>query len=416
MPTTRLNFTRRALDALPCPAAGRAVYKDDGGPQSVRELYLHVGTGSRVFFFTKKVDGRTVRYRLGEFPAVSIESARKRATKLAAGAADGIDPNEAKRERRHKGVTFGEAFDQYIGDATERARKPLRPTTVANYRRSVSRHFARWLAKPLEDIGDEDVARWYKRASAQSPTSANAALRVARAVVNHQAALSKRQRTGLFQSNPFAEVDPVEERARTACVESAELPAWFEAVATLGSETTRDYLHVLLFTGLRRREAAALRWSDVNLRRRTLTVTDTKNGEPLTLPLSTYLHELLTRRQRTADDGAEWVFPSTGASGHIEEVKTATRRVAELTGIEASPHALRRTFSNVAQFRARVPLPVVKRFLNHAIDARDVTARHYTSMPFEDLRPFMQEVTDALLESARQAPPAAEVVALRAVG
>ena len=412
MSTDRLNFTRRALDALPSPSTGRDVYKDSGGPQSVRELYLHAGTASRTFFFVKKIDGRTVRYRIGEHPAVSIEAARKRARELAAGAASGVDPNVEKRARRQRGMLFGEAVTLYIEDASARAVRPLRASTASNYKRSARLHFASWKNRPARDIGFDDVAGWYRRAAKTSPTSANAALRLGRAVFNHLHETSRRRNAEAFRDNPFAGHVMADERARSACVESADLPAWFEAVETLRSATTRDYLHVLLFTGLRRREAAALRWENVDLRRRTLSIADTKSGEPLVLPLSTYLTELLKRRDN--ESTSEWVFPSSGRRGYLAEPKNAIRRVADRSGVEASPHALRRTFSNVAMNGARIPEPVRKRLLNHAADRRDVTARHYTTLSLEELRPHMQAVTDALLKAGQREMPVTNVVELRA--
>jgi integrase len=68
-----------------------------------------------------------------------------------------------------------------------------------------------------------------------------------------------------------------------------DMPAWYEGlgkVSAIGS----DYLLLVLLTGLRRREAAALRWQDVDLdKSRTLTVHDTNNGRDHVLPLSTQL-------------------------------------------------------------------------------------------------------------------------------
>ncbi|MCK7578395.1 MAG: tyrosine-type recombinase/integrase [Chromatiales bacterium] len=58
-------------------------------------------------------------------------------------------------------------------------------------------------------------------------------------------------------------------------------------------------LLLLLFTGLRREEGASLDWSHVDLVGRTLTIPDPKNRNPHTLPLSDFLHELLTRARAT---------------------------------------------------------------------------------------------------------------------
>lgn len=51
---------------------------------------------------------------------------------------------------------------------------------------------------------------------------------------------------------------------RTRIVAADELPKFYKAVCKLPSEVARDYLLLLLFTGLRRREAAALRWDEID--------------------------------------------------------------------------------------------------------------------------------------------------------
>ena len=76
-------------------------------------------------------------------------------------------------------------------------------------------------------------------------------------------------------------------------VSSEELPTFYEAVASLPNAVARDYLLLLLFTGLRRREAAALTWEDVDLKAKVIRTpaTSTKAGRKLDLPMSTFVHD-----------------------------------------------------------------------------------------------------------------------------
>jgi integrase len=68
----------------------------------------------------------------------------------------------------------------------------------------------------------------------------------------------------------------------------------------LQNETLRDYLLLIIFTGLRRQEAAQLQLDQVDLEGKTLTISDTKNRETHTLPLCDYLHSLLTQRKQSS--------------------------------------------------------------------------------------------------------------------
>ena len=96
------------------------------------------------------------------------------------------------------------------------------------------------------------------------------------------------------------------------------LPAFHEAVLELESPIARDYLLLVLFTGLRRREAASLRWSDVDLTAKKLTIPAerTKPGRKLDLPLTDYVHDLLVARR--AIGRTEFIFHADSKSGHIE--------------------------------------------------------------------------------------------------
>jgi integrase len=65
---------------------------------------------------------------------------------------------------------------------------------------------------------------------------------------------------------------------RTSLVKSSELPAWHKAVMALSNTDMRDFLLFLLFTGLRRGEAAKLKWQDVDFVEKVYKVLDPKNG------------------------------------------------------------------------------------------------------------------------------------------
>jgi integrase len=111
-----------------------------------------------------------------------------------------------------------------------------------------------------------------------------------------------------------------------------------------------------LFTGLRRREASELRWTEVDLRERVirLAAVRAKAGRKLDLPMADVVYDLLVARRALWN--ATWVFPSNGKTGHIEEPKFALKQVMAATGIAVSVHDLRRTFITVAEASDISPL------------------------------------------------------------
>ena len=135
----------------------------------------------------------------------------------------------------------------------------------------------------------------------------------------------------------------------------------FRSVMNLQNETLRDYLFLNLFTGLRRQEAAQLQWNRVDLKAKTLRISDTKNRESHTLPLSDSLYKLLTRRKQVST--SDYVFPGPGKDGHIIEPRKQMAKVIEATGIQFTVHDLRRTFITIAE-SLDIPAYALKRLLN----------------------------------------------------
>lgn len=180
---------------------------------------------------------------------------------------------------------------------------------------------------------------------------------------------------------------------RQTLIKSHQLADWYKATLQLNNETTRDYLHLILFTGLRRSEASRLKWTDIDFKDKTLTISETKNHQVHTLPLSFFLYELLTRRYEAKD--SPYVFPSESERGYLIEPKTAVKRVCELSGVTFTLHDLRRTFITIAE-SLDIPGYALKRLLNHK-DPNDVTAGYIVS-DVERLRAPMQQITYFILE------------------
>ena len=202
----------------------------------------------------------------------------------------------------------------------------------------------------------------------------------------------------LFKSESWYRVN-----VRKNVIKTHELAPWIAAVLALKNEypgqqaeTVRDYLILLLLTGLRREEAAGLTWDDIDFASRTMTVEDTKNRDPHTIPLSDYLLDMLIAIR--SDIGGTFVFPSaTSASGHLINCSKQQDRVRKASGIDFTLHDLRRTFLTIAE-SLDISAYAVKRLANHKMTG-DVTAG-YLSISVERLRKPMQAITDYILKAA----------------
>jgi len=180
---------------------------------------------------------------------------------------------------------------------------------------------------------------------------------------------------------------------RERLVRADELPAFYAAVQALPNVVARDYLIFLLFSGLRRQEAASLQWENIDFAQRVirLPAARTKAGRKLDLPMTDVVRDLLVARRALGKE--TFVFPANSKAGHLMEPKFPLELVAKASGIRVSVHDLRRTFITAAESADISPI-ALKALVNHSLGG-DVTSG-YVVMTAERLREPAQRVADKL--------------------
>jgi integrase len=388
----RLKLTAKAIEGLhaPDPSGKQVLYWDE----TLRGFGVLCSGKSKARTFIVQRDlpgGRTRRVTVAPVNVLPLDKARKQAEEVLAEFYKGLDPKAGRRAD----ATLQSALEDYLN-----ARTDLRPGSAANYREGVEAHLAPWLDLPLRNITRDMVEDRLKkiakdiaeRTDHSGHAAANSAMRALRAIYNFTADRAP-------PSNPLPP-NPVKLKKvwlplvpRTRSVKAEELPKFYKAVTALPSAVARDYILLLLFTGLRRREAAALRWEEVDLKAKVirLPAVRAKAGRKLDLPMSDVVYKLLAARRKIGDAG--WVFPASSASGHIEEPKFPLKLVADATGIRVSAHDLRRTFITAAE-STDMSVLALKALVNHSL-GKDVT-EGYVVMDAERLREPAQRVADRL--------------------
>lgn len=406
--TTRTKLTKTHVDKLTAPFDGQAFVRDT----ELKGFGVRVtASGAKSFIVEKRIDGRVKRITLGRYPALTVEQARKLAQGMLGHIATGGNPVAEKKQTRAQGVTLDDAFQAFC-----RARKSLKPHTLYDYGRFLEVAFPDWRDRRVVDISKDMVARRHASLGTErGPAYANGALRFLRSLLNFaQAQYEDTEGNSILRENPVVRLTRTRAwyrvgRRRTL-IKAHQLPAWYQAVMALKAPspghtpsldpllnpaaTVADYLLLMLFTGLRRQEAATLTWKNVDLKARTLTIPDPKNHEPLTLPLSDFVFRLLATREPHAVN--EYVFPGIGPHGYLIEPRAHIRRVIKASEVEFTIHDLRRTFITVAE-SLDIPAYAIKRLVNHKMSG-DVTAG-YIVMDVERLRAPMQRITDHLWQA-----------------
>tara|TARA_B110000879_G_scaffold191968_1_gene257633 strand:- start:337 stop:1341 length:1005 start_codon:yes stop_codon:yes gene_type:complete len=315
--------------------------------------------------------------------------------------ARGEDPIAEKQTEKINTMTLRDVFKDYF-----KARKDLKPRTKKDYHSVFGEVIPDWWDKPINTITREMIAKRHSNHGLNhSKARANNAMRVLRALFNF--AMFEYQSD---DGQPIININPVKylshtrawfriERKQTV-IKPHQLKAWYGGVIRLVEQDTfrnaflwHDYFLLLIFTGMRKMEAASLRWDDIDLLDKTLTLQDTKNRENHTLPLPDFIYDLLEGRSRNKT--SEFVFPAKSATGHISEPNKAVIKVVELSGASFTLHDLRRTFATIAD-NIDLPAYALKRLLNHKMH-HDVTAG-YIMRDVERLRKPMQQIADFILK------------------
>lgn len=386
MPKAKL--TKSTIDAMPTPEKGQTMYWDSDLPG----FGLIVGPRSKTFVAQKDIRGRTVRSSIGRFGHFTADEARKIAKDRLYHMAQGINPNDDGKQAVQSAITLGVVLESYIT-----MNHSLKPSTRKAYRHALHRYMGDWLPMLMTDIDKRMIgARHARIATEHSAYAANAAMRVLRALFNYAHATFD-----VCPANPVQYLTKIKawfkEKRRRTYISPSDLPAWWQAVRGLENDTYRDFLLLLLFTGLRRGEAASLRWANINFKDRYFTITDTKNGDPLDLPLGQFLLDMLTARQQH-HGSQEFVFPGPGTGGHLAEPKKGVLKVIQKSGVDFTCHDLRRTFITIAE-SLDVSGYALKRLLNHRVT--DVTGG-YIIMDAERLRGPAEKVEQFILERVHQ--------------
>jgi len=395
--TNQLRLTNANIKKIVPPASGRVTYHDT----KLKGLQLRVSSaGTKSFCVRVDLGGKTKRVTLGNFPNLSADDAEREAMKHLSAIAKGVDPNARKKADIARLVTLRECLNEYI-----KSRTALKESTAKDYRSSLENYLSDWLDKPLLNITRDNVERKHKEIGEKSPSRANKIMRVLRAIFEYaHGKYEDENGEPLILHNPVKRLSQAKawfkESRRSTYIKAADIKPWYEAVnsapewlASRDAEGMRDYLLLVLFTGLRRREASSLTWDEVDLQDEIITIVDTKNGHPHLLPLPSFMLDLLKRRYAVTK-GQPYVFPSSSGKGCLAEPKKGIVKVRDKSGVYFTLHDLRRTFITTAESLG-IRDYTLKRLLNHR-SGGDVTDG-YIITDVERLREPMQKIEDRLL-------------------
>jgi integrase len=327
------------------------------------------GSAISYLVYYRTTEGRQRWHAIGRHGSPwTPETARKEARRILGQVSAGADPAAEKRAAR-KAKTITELCDLYLADAEKgrvltRRKAEKKPSTLATDRGRIERHIKPLLGRmTVPAVDREDVER-FMHAVAEGETAAriktglHGLARVqggkgtaTRTVGLLGAIFTYAVRHRMRSDNPVHGVMRFADGRRERRLSDEEYGALGEALhgaqaAGIWSAAIAS-ARFLALTGWRTGEAVGLRWTEVDLARRTARLGDTKSGRSIR-PLSHAACGVLAKLPRISGDR---VFPaSRGGPDTVLHFKKFWPRIAKAADLPAdvTPHVLRHSFASLA--------------------------------------------------------------------
>ena len=414
----RVNLTAGAIERLTCPAGKQQAFMRDSEAPGLRVRITSAGAKS--FVFEAKLNRQTIRRTIGDVKVWSIEQARTEARRLAVLLDNGQDPREIQRQQQAakaaeraaasaKALTVGEVWPLYLESGKPKRRDAWKPRYRADLEamaapggepkkrgQGITRQGPLYplLALPLSGVNEDTLKIWYDREAVAGKHQAARALMMFRGFLRWCSARPEfRSLIDRDAGKAAAIVENLPSSTRrTDALEAAQVPGWWAGVEQLSNRTASAYLRVLLLTGARREELAALTWENVDFQWRKLTIAD-KVEVTRTIPLSPYVAHMLATLPRVGP----YVFASTGKAGRITDTRASHAKALQSAAIDGlTIHGLRRSFSLLGE-AAGAPAGAIAQVMGHKPSA---TAEGYRPRSVDALRPFLEQIERHILEQA----------------
>jgi integrase len=224
-----------------------------------------------------------------------------------------------------------------------------------------SAHGPKWKDRQAHTISRHEVQEWVDSLAADSPSAAWRAVSVLSAVLNWG---MKREYIPSMK-NPCAGVEKPKLKSRSRFLKPHELARFIDSLQ-FEQRQFKDFFALALLTGARKGNLMAMKWSaiDFDLATWTIPAEEFKNGDEHVVPLNKWALPLLYARYTTAGS-SPWVFPSDSKSGHMEDPKTAWKRITKRAGLEnLHIHDLRRTLASYMAMKGQGQY-VIGKLLGH---------------------------------------------------
>ena len=383
---TRQNFTQSFLDNLPPAEEGKRYMVYDA---TVPKLAVRVtDKGNKSFLVQKFLNNRAVKTTFGQYPEMTIAQARKKAMDALAQFSDNVNPNDEKKKFRQE-ATLGELFEEFMERYSKKQKKSWKYDE-----REIPRFLTPWFNRKISDVTKQQVQKLHEKIRDE-----NGLYQANRLLERLKSMYNRAIEWGWDGVNPCNGIKKFKEVKRDRFIKPAEFKPFFEALEEEENLSAKNYIWISLLTGARKSNVLAMRWDEIDFEGKIWRIPETKNGEPLNVPIVEQALQLLKVIRQ--DNKTEWVFPSQAKNkknpeiSHLKDPKRAWDRILTKAGIKnLRIHDIRRTLGSYQTIMG-ASLTVVGKSLGHKSSK---STEVYAQLTLDPVRDSMQTATDKILE------------------
>ena len=404
------KLTNTLINKIITPESGRLEFRDT----DPRGLMLRVTTkGIKSWYVIRQFNGKRQRLKIGTYPEMTLPNARAKAKELLGAIEQGADLKKDTEVTESSNTNLETCLVNYLAHRSSSS-KPLKPRTIKQYNDTIRLYSADWLSFKLAAITEKDIVNRHRDISKgdvdgqRRPSKSQADLwgRVIRVLFN----FASREYKGvngeqlftiptvaLSHNKQWHHIPRKQTHIRKSQLEQLldGLDKFRQVYANdITGCVVVDCLMFAVFTGLRKGELLGLTWDRIDLSAGYFWIDETKNGQPLELPITDTIKQILTRRY--ASKAGNFVFSNKELQ--IADPKKALKRITEYLELTFTWHDCRRTFASNAEL-AGIGAYSIKRLMNHKTRRDDVTAG-YIVQTADELAIPAAKVEQAILSAA----------------
>lgn len=355
-----------------CPPGKRKVdYYSDKLSGFILEVRSNGGKSFHLRY--KDTYGRLRQMRIGPYPDISYEKAKREALKLRSRVVVGESPLEDKQTKRSV-PTVAELSVRYLDYVRTYKR------SHDNDARALRLHILPRFGKMrLDELEPEAIAAWFgkKVEEGLSPASVN----FLHVVLGYMFKLARQWKVPGAEVNPLGAIPHFKvDNARERYLTAAETERVKAAIEASPNRQLRFIIPLLLLTGARKRELLDARWEHFDLDQRRWRIPHSKSGKARHVPLSQVVLDVLAQVPRWGD--CPFVVPNPQTKRPYKDIFYVWNKARIEAGLpDVRVHDLRHTAASNMVSNGQ-SLYVVGQILGHA---RVTTSQRYSHLSQESL-------------------------------